>query len=107
MATLRCSEFAKHALGVKLWPRQEKILNGLFEDKTNHDFDFVIDDCPYVLEAAHENGSVAIVVSHPFNEHLTEEDGYYRLNYEGEKPKGLAEAIVPLGLDTYQIIQGE
>lgn len=36
MAVLRCSEFAKHALGVKLWPRQEKILNGLFENKINH-----------------------------------------------------------------------
>lgn len=36
MATLRCSEFAKHALGVTLWPRQEQILNGLFEDKTSH-----------------------------------------------------------------------
>jgi len=33
---LRCSEFAKHALGVTLWPRQEKILNGLFEKKINH-----------------------------------------------------------------------
>lgn len=33
---LRCSEFAKHALGVTLWPRQEQILNGLFEKKINH-----------------------------------------------------------------------
>jgi len=33
---LRCSEFAKHALNVELWPRQEQILNNLFEKKINH-----------------------------------------------------------------------
>jgi hypothetical protein len=33
---LRCSEFAKHALGVTLWEKQEQILNGLFEKKINH-----------------------------------------------------------------------
>ena len=33
---LRCSQFAKHALGVELWPKQEKVLNGLFEKKINH-----------------------------------------------------------------------
>ena len=33
---LRCSEFAKHALGITLWEKQEQILNGLFEKKINH-----------------------------------------------------------------------
>lgn len=33
---LRCSDFAQHALGVELWPRQQSILNNLFENKTSH-----------------------------------------------------------------------
>jgi hypothetical protein len=33
---LRCSDFAQHALGVELWPRQQRILNNLFENKTSH-----------------------------------------------------------------------
>lgn len=33
---LRCSEFAKHALGVELWPLQERILNNLFEKNITH-----------------------------------------------------------------------
>ena len=33
---LRCSEFARHALGLELWPKQEEILNDLFEGKINH-----------------------------------------------------------------------
>lgn len=34
--TLRCSEFAHHALGVELWPKQQEILNNLFEKNINH-----------------------------------------------------------------------
>ena len=33
---LRCSEFAEHVLKTPLWPRQQRVLNGLFEDKINH-----------------------------------------------------------------------
>jgi hypothetical protein len=36
MSQLRCSDFAKHALGVTLWPRQEQILNDLFEKDIRH-----------------------------------------------------------------------
>ena len=34
--TLRCSEFAEHALGLTLWDKQKQILNNLFENKINH-----------------------------------------------------------------------
>ena len=34
--SLRCSEFAEHALGLSLWPKQKQILNNLFENKINH-----------------------------------------------------------------------
>lgn len=33
---LSCSDFAKHALGVELWPRQRKILDDLFEKDIRH-----------------------------------------------------------------------
>jgi hypothetical protein len=33
---LRCSEFARHALGLELWPKQQQILNELFEGKISH-----------------------------------------------------------------------
>lgn len=33
---LRCSEFARHALGLELWPKQQEILNELFESKISH-----------------------------------------------------------------------
>lgn len=33
---LKCSEFAKLALGLDLWPMQKKILDNLFDKKTNH-----------------------------------------------------------------------
>jgi len=33
---LRCSEFARHALGVELWPKQRQILDNLFENNINH-----------------------------------------------------------------------
>jgi hypothetical protein len=33
---LKCSEFAEHVLRTPLWPRQEKVLNSLFEDNINH-----------------------------------------------------------------------
>ena len=36
MSTLSCSEFAEHVLGTPLWPRQEKLLNELFEDNISH-----------------------------------------------------------------------
>lgn len=36
MSTLRCSEFAQHALGVTLWPKQQEILDGLFEKGISH-----------------------------------------------------------------------
>jgi hypothetical protein len=34
--TLKCSEFAKLALGLDLWPMQRKILDNLFDKKINH-----------------------------------------------------------------------
>ena len=34
--TLSCSDFAQHALGVELWPKQKQILNSLFEDNITH-----------------------------------------------------------------------
>ena len=34
--TLRCSDFAKHALGIELWPKQQEILDNLFEKNINH-----------------------------------------------------------------------
>jgi hypothetical protein len=34
--TLKCSEFAKLALGLDLWPMQQKILDNLFGKKINH-----------------------------------------------------------------------
>jgi hypothetical protein len=33
---LKCSEFAQHALGLELWPRQRSIVDNLFEDRINH-----------------------------------------------------------------------
>ena len=33
---LRCSEFAEHVLKTPLWPRQQRVLNSLFEDKISH-----------------------------------------------------------------------
>jgi hypothetical protein len=33
---LRCSEFAQHVLKLELWPKQQEILNELFEDKISH-----------------------------------------------------------------------
>ena len=33
---LKCSEFAEHALGLTLWPKQKEILDDLFENKINH-----------------------------------------------------------------------
>ena len=36
MTKLKCSEFAKHALGVELWPKQQEILDNLFEKNINH-----------------------------------------------------------------------
>lgn len=36
MSKLSCSDFAKHALGVELWPRQRKILDDLFEKDIRH-----------------------------------------------------------------------
>jgi hypothetical protein len=34
--TLRCSDFAQHALGLTLWDRQKQILDNLFEQNINH-----------------------------------------------------------------------
>jgi phage terminase large subunit-like protein len=34
--TLRCSDFAQHALGVELWDKQKEILDNLFESNINH-----------------------------------------------------------------------
>jgi hypothetical protein len=34
--TLSCSDFAKHALGVELWPKQREILDHLFSQNINH-----------------------------------------------------------------------
>lgn len=36
MSQLRCSEFAEHALQLKLWPKQKQIVNELFEDNITH-----------------------------------------------------------------------
>lgn len=36
MTQLSCSQFAKHALGVELWPKQREILDNLFEKNINH-----------------------------------------------------------------------
>lgn len=36
MAKLKCSQFAKHALGVTLWPKQVEVLDNLFERNINH-----------------------------------------------------------------------
>ena len=36
MSRLSCSDFAKHALGLDLWPKQKEILDDLFENKINH-----------------------------------------------------------------------
>lgn len=36
MSRLSCSNFAKHALGLDLWPKQKEILDDLFENKINH-----------------------------------------------------------------------
>jgi hypothetical protein len=36
MTSLRCSDFAKHALGLDLWDKQKEILDNLFEQKINH-----------------------------------------------------------------------
>ena len=36
MTQLSCSDFAQHALGVTLWPRQREILDDLFEKNINH-----------------------------------------------------------------------
>jgi hypothetical protein len=33
---LRCSEFSHHVLGLELWPKQQEILDSLFEDKISH-----------------------------------------------------------------------
>jgi hypothetical protein len=34
--TLSCSDFAHHALGIELWPKQKEVLNNLFERNVNH-----------------------------------------------------------------------
>jgi hypothetical protein len=36
MTILRCSEFARHVLQLELWPKQQEILNELFEGKISH-----------------------------------------------------------------------
>lgn len=36
MTALSCSDFAKHALGIELWPKQQQILNNLFDKRINH-----------------------------------------------------------------------
>ena len=36
MNQLKCSEFAQHALGVTLWPRQQRFLDDLFEKDIRH-----------------------------------------------------------------------
>lgn len=78
-----------------------------FEEKMNDHYDFVVDDHPQVLEAAKANGSTPVVVPHPYNEHLKEKDGFRRLDYEGEKPTGLAGLVDLLNLGTYQIVEGD
>jgi len=78
-----------------------------FDEKMGAGYDIVVDDHPQVLETAKDFGSEAIVVPHPYNEHLTTEDGYKRLDYEGEKPTGLAGLADLVGLGTYQIVEGD
>jgi hypothetical protein len=78
-----------------------------FNTKIREHYDFVVDDRPTVLEHALKNGSVPIVIPHPYNEQLLEKDGYHRLDYSGDKPIGLAGAAPILGLDTYKVIQGD
>lgn len=75
-----------------------------FDSKSIANYDFVVDDHPGVLEAVKEMGSVPIVVPHQYNEHLTESDGYIRLDYSGEKPEGLAKIDSIVGLSKYQIV---
>lgn len=36
MSDLRCSDFAQHALGIELWPKQQQILNNVFENNVTH-----------------------------------------------------------------------
>lgn len=77
-----------------------------FKDKVDHYYDYVVDDRPYVLESALSAGSVPIVVPHPYNEDLTEDKGYKRLDYDGSKPTGLAEVADLLGLtEEFQVIE--
>lgn len=78
-----------------------------FEEKVEGDYDVVVDDRPMVLEAAKAAGKTAIVVPHPYNEHLKEEDGYRRLNYDGEKPTGIAGLVDLLDLDRFQLVEGD
>ena len=75
-----------------------------FEMKANAYYDYVVDDHPEVLEAAKKNGSVPIVVPHSYNEHLTEKDGYRRLDYTGEKPTGLSGVIDIVGLRKFEVV---
>lgn len=77
-----------------------------FDEKVTSGYDVVVDDHPMVLEKAKENGQTPIVVPHPYNEHLTEELGYIRLDYSGEKPVGLAGLAKLLKLDTHKVIEG-
>lgn len=77
------------------------------EQKNEDFFDYVIDDKPSVLEAAKENGSTVIVAPQPYNEHLTCEKGFHRLNYSGTKPTGIAAIANLVGLGTYSVIEGD
>lgn len=76
-----------------------------FEEKMAAHYNIVVDDHPQVLERAKQLDSTAVVVPHPYNDHLKEEDGYVRLNYDGEKPMGLAGLVDLLGLGEYQIVK--
>ena len=78
-----------------------------FDQKTDHQFDVVVDDHPGVLSCARANGSVSIVVPHSYNEQLTEDGGYHRLDYSGDKPIGLAGIVDAIKLDTYKVIGEE
>lgn len=78
-----------------------------FEEKMNAHYDYVVDDHPQVLERAKDMGQTPIVIPHPYNEHLTEDLGFTRLDYEGEKPTGLAGLVSLLNLDTFQIVEGD
>lgn len=78
-----------------------------FEEKVAAGYDVVVDDRPMVLEAAMAAGQTAVVVPHPYNEHLTEKDGYHRLDYEGEKPTGIAGLVNLLDLDRFQLVEGD